>query len=104
MLAMPCSQSQAACLMTLAPPGLSCKTQMCVVAHTLSLVLSALNGSTRCARCLVLVRKRSACSLPHCLLCVCVCCGTQVLEEPDCKKLGMGLFLGVAQGSDEPLR
>jgi hypothetical protein len=32
--------------------------------------------------------------------CVCV----QVLEEGDCKKLGMGLFLGVAQGSDEPLR
>lgn len=28
----------------------------------------------------------------------------QVLEEADCKKLGMGLFLGVAQGSDEPLR
>lgn len=28
----------------------------------------------------------------------------QVLEEGDCKKLGMGLFLGVAQGSDEPLR
>jgi leucyl aminopeptidase len=33
-------------------------------------------------------------------LCVCV----QVLEEGDCKKLGMNLFLGVAQGSDEPLR
>jgi leucyl aminopeptidase len=28
----------------------------------------------------------------------------KVLEEVDCKKLGMGLFLGVAQGSDEPLR
>lgn len=30
--------------------------------------------------------------------------GVQVLEEGDCRKLGMGLFLGVAQGSDEPLR
>jgi len=28
----------------------------------------------------------------------------QVLEEADCRQLGMGLFLGVAQGSDEPLR
>jgi leucyl aminopeptidase len=28
----------------------------------------------------------------------------QVLEEAECKQLGMGLFLGVAQGSEEPLR
>lgn len=28
----------------------------------------------------------------------------QVLDEAHCRKLGMGLFLGVAQGSDEPLR
>lgn len=34
-----------------------------------------------------------------------LCAGPlQVLEEGDCRKLGMGLFLGVAQGSDEPLR
>jgi leucyl aminopeptidase len=28
----------------------------------------------------------------------------QVLERKDCEKLGMGSFLGVAQGSDEPLK
>lgn len=27
-----------------------------------------------------------------------------VLEEAECRALGMGLFVGVAQGSDEPLK
>ena len=28
----------------------------------------------------------------------------QVLEKEECEALGMGLFLGVGQGSDEPLK
>lgn len=30
------------------------------------------------------------------------CCAPQVLEKADCEKLGMGLYLGVAEASQEP--
>lgn len=32
------------------------------------------------------------------------CCLLQVLGEAEVRQLGMGLYLGVAQGSAEPLR
>lgn len=56
-----------------------------------------------------LASQRSPAHLPNIVCGVCtvgrgLCVLVQVLEEGDCKMLGMGLFLGVAQGSDEPLR